>query len=271
MWVAICLNAFVLVGMLIRAEWLAFAVGLFLWASFSRNLRKLATAGALVACVLAIMYWTNFSYEGPATRGGKISAMDIIGRIVAPVNPDLAKDYTENVHQFEGNALWRTLFWAELWTTVNSSTSHELFGLGYGYPLNNLQPFGADTGVRTPHSIFFWILGFTGWTGVLIFVFFQLSLGRLLWLVYRRSGQPFGLVFLVAMMVFASFTPFFEVPQGAIPFYLIVGCACANLLAPGKQRAFGIKESPMRWAPLAAGVSVEGQPEFVRRGLAAAK
>ncbi|MGB8322335.1 MAG: O-antigen ligase family protein, partial [Candidatus Acidiferrum sp.] len=256
--VVLCLNVFVLLGMLIRAEWLAFGVGLVLWACFSRNLRKLAVAGVLIVGVLAVMYWTNFSYVGPVTRGGTISTTDIVGRILAPVNPDLAKDYTADVQQFEGNAVWRTLFWAELWNTVNDSTTHRLIGLGYGYPLNNLQPFGVDTGTRTPHSVFFWSLSYTGWIGVLIFASVQISLGRLLWLVYRHTGQPFGIVFLVAMIAFASFTPFFEVPQGAIPFYLILGCTCANLFVAENQTALGLTRRPIPWTPLPEGSPVTG-------------
>ncbi len=219
--------------------------------------------------VVGAMYWADFSYEAPTTRGGTISATDIIGRAVAPVNADLAKDYTSDVQQFEGNAVWRTLFWAQVWGAMNDSTSHQLFGLGYGYPLNNLQPFGLETGTRTPHSILFWTLGYTGWIGLLLFACFQISLGRMLWLAYRRTGQSFGLVFLIAMIAFACFTPFFEVPQGAIPFYLIVGCASAGLLSGGGSKAFALAQAPVTSPITSNGLPLDGRTVFTRGNLVA--
>lgn len=231
-WPVVALNAFVLLGMLIRAEWLAFGVGLMVWAWGSGNFRRVAWGGATVLALLLLMYVTNFSYQGPETRGGTISATDMIGRVIAPINSDLASDYTSDVHMYEGNFVWRTVFWLQIWDTVHESDMRALFGFGYGYPINDLVPYLEEDTTRTPHNVFFYVLGFTGWIGVAIFAAFQAELVRLFWALKQLRNESFGLVFYFAMIAFALFTPFFETPQGAIPFYLLAGCICAARFLP---------------------------------------
>jgi len=266
--ILLVLNSVALVGMLIRAEWLAFAVGLAVWARATRNLRRLAVAGGIVTCIFVLMYITNFTYEGPETRGGTISARDIVGRVIAPLNPDLAADYTVDVHQFEGNVVFRTSFWVAIWSAVHDSVKTSLLGLGYGFPLNELVPYLLDSATRTPHNLFFLLLGFGGWLGVLVFGFFQWELARLLWQSYKITGQPYPIVFWIAILTFTAFTPFFETPQGAIPFFLIAGCACAPLLRPTEpdlsmQIASDVSTSPSllrprKTAPLSSQARLEG-------------
>lgn len=224
--VPILLNAAVLVGMLIRAEWVAFAVGLFLWALITKNVKRLLVGGVAVIGIVGIMYVTNFSYAGPKTRGGIISVRDIVGRVLAPIDPSLATDYTSNLQQFEGNALWRTVFWATIWERIRGSAVDSAVGLGYGYPLNELSPDELNDATRTPHNVFFWLLGYTGWIGVFVFGVLQCELARLLWRAYKTTGNAYGILFFVSIFVFAIFTPFFETPQGAIPCFLIAGSAC---------------------------------------------
>ncbi|HJX84967.1 MAG TPA: hypothetical protein VJ723_11535, partial [Candidatus Angelobacter sp.] len=154
--------------------------------------------------------------------------------IIAPLNPDLAADYTDDVAEHAGTVAFRTIFWYNVWSSVHENTTTALFGLGYGYPLNEFVAY-EDEATRTPHNVFFLELGFTGWIGVLIFAFFQYQLVRLLWRVYKMTGQPYGFVFWVAALGFALFTPYFEVPQGAIPFFIIIGCACSPLFERSKS------------------------------------
>lgn len=232
--IPLALNAFVLVSMLIRAEWLAFALGLLLWLWFTKNLKRAALCGGILVGILAFMYFVNFTFEGAETRGGTISATDIIGRAIAPVNPDLAKEYTADVEQYGGTAAWRTLFWFEIWSSVHESKTRALFGYGYGYPLFDLLPDLVDPSTRSPHNVFILFLGYTGWIGVAIFAFFQAMLFRLLWATYKATGQPYGVIFWFTMLAFAGFTPFFETPFGAIPFFLVTGCACAPLFHGSK-------------------------------------
>jgi O-Antigen ligase len=228
-WPLLALNSIVLLGMLIRAEWLAFGMGLLVWAWASRNFKRVAWGGALVLVLLFLMYITNFSVKGPETRGGTISATDMLGRVLAPINADAASDYTPDTHMYEGNVVWRTMFWLQIWDTVHETKMRALLGYGYGYPINELVPYLEEEATRTPHNVFFLVLGYTGWIGVAIFAAFQLELLRLFRAVHQETGEPFGMVFFVAMIAFALFTPFFETPQGAIPFYLLAGCICASL------------------------------------------
>ena len=230
MLVPMILNASVLVGMVIRAEWLGLTLGLIIWAKLTNNLKKLAYGVAVLAAIGAVLYITDFTYEAPEARGGTISVRAIAGRVIAPISPDVAADYTDEAATHEGTAVWRTLFWYAVWSSVHENVSSTLLGLGYGYPLNHFVPDVDDDATRTPHNVFFLELAYGGWIGVLVFSFFQFQLARLLWRVYKMTGQPYGFVFWWAILAFALFTPFFETPYGAIPFYIIVGCACAPLL-----------------------------------------
>jgi hypothetical protein len=231
-WPVLLLNAAVLIGMLIRAEWLAFAVGLFVWAWCTRNLKRVALGAAALVLLIAVMGLTNFTIAGPESRGGTISASELAARIIAPVDSDLAKEYSSDAtdaHMYEGNAVFRTLWWVAIWSSVHESIPRAFWGYGYGFALGDLVPYLQGEFIRTPHNAFFYALGYTGWIGVVIFAVFQGELARLLWRVQRTTGQAFGIVFWIAMLTFSLFTPFFEVPQGAIPFYLIIGSACAPL------------------------------------------
>jgi hypothetical protein len=229
-WIPLLLNSVALIGMLIRAEWLAFAVGLVIWAWATKKLGRLAVAAGVLAGIFILMYIANFTYEGPETRGGRISARDIVGRAIAPMNPDLASDYTTDVQQFEDTAVWRTLYWVAVWSAVHENRKTALFGLGYGFPLNELVSDLINNTARTPHNLFFFLLAYTGWIGVIVFGVFQWELGRLLWQSYRITGQPYPIIFWIAILSFAGFFPLFETPYGAIPFFVIVGCGCAPLL-----------------------------------------
>jgi O-antigen ligase len=177
------------------------------------------------------MYITNFSFEGPESRGGTISATELVARVIAPVNPELAADYSDDVHMYEGTAAWRTMWWIEIWNSVHSSSSLAILGHGYGFALGDLVAYLEDSSTRTPHNVFFLALGYTGWSGVIMFALLQSEIARLCWRAFRKTKQAFSIVFWVTTLAFSFFTPFFETPQGAIPFYLVAGCACAGLLA----------------------------------------
>jgi O-antigen ligase len=226
-WHLLVINAFVLLGMQIRGEWLGLAVGLFLWGALTKRLKRMLAGGGVILLLLVLMFLVNFRIPGPETRGDtEISARDLAGRALAPVNSDLAGEYTSSYKMDVGTAVWRTIWWVAIWQEVNQSRKTALFGFGYGYPLGELSPL-IEQGefIQTPHNVFFYALGYSGWIGVLLLVLFQAGIVRLLWQAYRKAGQPAGLVLWFAMLAFALFTPFFEVPQGGIPFFLILGCA----------------------------------------------
>jgi len=224
-WHLLALNGFVLLGMQVRAEWLGLAVGLFLWGWLTKNLRRMIAVGAVVVVLLAVMFVIDFRLQGPESRGGgEISARDLVGRAVAPLDPEMASQYTSSYQMDVGTAVWRTMWWIAIWQTVNQTWRTSLFGLGYGFPIGDLSPFIAPGDfIQTPHNVFFYALAYTGWVGVLLLALFQIELARLLWGAYRKTGQPCGVILWAGMLVYALFTPFFEVPQGAIPFYLLIG------------------------------------------------
>jgi hypothetical protein len=224
------LNFFVLLGMQIRGEWLAFAVGLLLWGWLSKRLKQLAVAGTYLMLLVVLMYAIDLKLPGPETRhAGTISVRDLVGRSLAPISSDLASEYTADFQDAENTAVWRTIWWMQIWVSVHESPKRALFGFGYGYPLGDLVPYLEGEFIRTPHNAFLYTLGYSGWLGVAFFFAFQAELARLLWRTWKETGQPFGILFWGTSLVFASFTAFLETPYGAIPFYLIIGCAITSL------------------------------------------
>jgi O-Antigen ligase len=243
-WHLLLLNSFVLLGMQVRAEWLAFTIGLLTWGWLTKRLKKMAAFGAMVAVLLAAMYAVNFSVPGPESRGGgDISARDLIGRAFAPIDPELAAEYTSSssYRMDVGTAVWRTIWWVAIWEQVHQSPRTMLIGLGYGYPLGDLVSYLQDEFIQTPHNVFFYALGYGGWLGVAIFGLFQFQIARLLWAHYRKTGQPSGFVLWIAMLAFAIFTPFFEVPQGAIPFYVLLGGIAGTSLFQKPMRVAAVR------------------------------
>jgi hypothetical protein len=61
-------------------------------------------------------------------------------------------------------------------------------------------------------------------------VLLYLAVGRQLWVVYRRTGDPAGLSVLCLMVTASQFEPFLESPFGAAACYLTVGMCLAPLL-----------------------------------------
>jgi len=231
-WYLVALNLIVMFWVQIRAEWVVFGVGVLMFAWLTKRLKSLAVAAAAAVLLLAVMYITNIDLPSPKGRGGQFSARDLAARTVAPFDKDLAASLStkEAVDQFSGTTVWRLVWWAEIWGQVHASASHTLLGFGYGYPIGDLNPF-IEPGefIQTPHNDFFYALGYSGWVGVLLFVFLQIELLRLLWRSYKITGQSFGLICWAALLSGSMFEDFFEAPFGAIPFYLLVGIA----LAPG--------------------------------------
>jgi len=227
-WPLFMLNAFVMLGIQVRAEFLAMLVGLILWGTLSHNLSKVAATFACIAALVAIGFVTDFSIPAPQTRGGAVSARYIVGRVIAPIDRDLAADLTPLAKGNAETVEWRTNWWKAIWATVNRDTETALFGLGYGFPLSSLVTYIRDEVIRTPHNAFFYSLGYCGWLGVGIVAAFQAALCRLLWKTFQATGEAYGLVFWVMSMCGALFGDLLEAPFGAIPLYLISGLAAGK-------------------------------------------
>lgn len=251
-WHLIALNLCVLLGMQLRAEWISFFVGLLVFAWCTKRVKHLMIAGGLLILLLGVMYVTKIDLPSPTGRGGRISAVSLVARAIAPFNPSLAFDLAppEDAGQFSDTAAWRLVWWASIWETVHADVSHALLGLGYGYPLGDLNPL-IEPGefIQTPHNAFFYALAYSGWIGVILFGLLQIELLRLIWRGYKISAQPFGLICWAALLAGSLFADYFEAPFGAIPYYLLVGAALAPGLtfpriAPAVEAASTIRALP---------------------------
>ncbi len=228
-WHLLLLNTFDLLALQVRSEFLGFCVALLLWGLLTRRFGRLLAGCGAVAALLLVGWVSDFSMPAPRTRGGQISTRDIIGRVVAPFDSDLASEYASSAADAKseaGTAQWRIVWWHAIWDTVHQDVETGLIGEGYGYPLADLVGY-KERDIRTPHSVFFYALAYGGWIGVAIFLVMQLALAQLLWAAFRMSGQPFGLVYWIFFFGGAFFGNAFETPFGAIPFYLLTGLAAA--------------------------------------------
>lgn len=244
-WHLILLNLFVLLGTLLRAEWLGFAIGLVLFALLTKRIRALFIACSAAIVLLAVMVVLSVSLPSPRSTGGAVSARYIAARAVAPINQNMAGSLApkEDTSEAVGTVEWRLVWWAAIFVKVQSRLSSALLGLGYGYPIGELNPaINAGRFIQTPHNDFIYALAYSGWLGVALFALFQLEILRLLWRSYRSTGQTFGLICWAALLSMSLFGNVLAAPFGAIPFYLLIGMAIApslfqtHRLAGGKSR-----------------------------------
>ena len=82
-WYLVALNAFVMLGLQIRAEWVGFLVGLAVFAWCTKRIKQVAVAGTLLAVLFGVMFLTNLDLQSPEGRGGEISVSEIVARAVA--------------------------------------------------------------------------------------------------------------------------------------------------------------------------------------------
>ncbi|MDQ4144963.1 MAG: O-antigen ligase family protein, partial [Actinomycetota bacterium] len=225
-WLPILLNCFVLLGIQVRAEWAGFVAALLLWGWLAKRLSRVLAGVAAVGLLLLLGALLDINLPSPR---GEIATRELIGRGIAPVNPELAAQYTEEAEVYAGTVSWRTAWWSAIWNAVHDEPETALIGLGYGYPLATLA-LEVPPIIRTPHNVFFYALGYSGWLGVVFFACFQIALGRLLWRA-RGASQLFGLAVFVMGLTISLFSNFFETPFNAISFYLLVGIAAAPALS----------------------------------------
>lgn len=251
-WHLVVLNAFVLLGLQVRGEWVGFAAGVLLFAWLTKKLKRLAVAVGLFVLLLGFMYATNLSLQSPLGRGEKvgtrISADYLVARAIAPFSKNLAEQLasTKEVSFAAGTAAWRLVWWANIWQEIHSRPSTALLGFGYGYPIGNLNPdIETGTFIQTPHSVFFYPLAFSGWLGVAVFGFFQIEIGRLLWRSYRITGLAFGVMCWAALLTMSVFEDFFETPMDAIPFFLLLGAAVAPALLARRHASSNLPRAPL--------------------------
>ena len=229
-WFVLLLNLMLELVWQVRSEWLGLAVGVFLWGFLTGRLGRVVAIGMAGLAVLGMIEFADIPLS--SRTGGAVSLSDTLARAIAPIDLELAKQFSPNARLHAGTAEWREVWWKEIWRSVHSTPMLEAFGHGYGFDLFSLSPMGvAESGIRTPHSVFYYALGYTGWVGVALFCFLQIAFLRLLWRSYRLTGQPAGLVCWAMAIARVLFEEGFETPFGAIPYYLLWGMA----IAPGLQ------------------------------------
>ena len=243
-WPVLALNIMVTLALQARATWLGVAAGMLMWGLLTRRLGRVVAMGI---AGLAVIGMVELSGVEVGVGGRAISMGEVFGRVIAPFDLELAKELTPNATKHASTAEWRELWWEQIWLSAHSAPMLEAFGHGYGFDLFGLAPESVRGGqeewdVRTPHSVFYYALGYTGWVGVALFAVFQLTILRLLWQAFRLGGQPAGMVFWTMGMAMACFEAGFETPYKAIPFYLLVGMA----MAPGFQVKGGEDARPAR-------------------------
>jgi hypothetical protein len=242
-WPAMAIAAFGFLAAQVRGEWLGMVVGTMIWGVLSKKMTRVAMIGAGIFALLAVGAILDVNLPSPGERGGAIASREIVARGLAAINPDLARDLTgsSNVNFYNGTITWRKTWWRAIWANSQNNYTNLLIGPGYGFALRNLvRALVVAADLRTPHDVFYYALGYSGWIGVLIFFSLQTACAVLLWRVYRVTGQAWGLAVWAAGLTTAFFGNFMETPAGAIPFYLtmglFVGPALAALGSPASQR-----------------------------------
>jgi hypothetical protein len=232
-WLVLVLNVLVSLAWQVRSEWFGLGLGAIAWGFLTGRLGRVLAIGMAGVVVLGIIELAGIELIGRS--GDQISLSENLARVIAPINLELAKQLSPNAVYHAGTAEWRELWWDQIWLSVHSTPMLEAFGHGYGFDLFGLAPAEVRAGqedweVRTPHSIFFYALGYTGWVGVVLFALLHLAILRLLWRAFALTGQPVGIVWWILGMGRAFFEEGFETPFKAIPFYLLMGLCIAPAL-----------------------------------------
>jgi hypothetical protein len=246
----LALNIGITLFMQVRAQWLGLALGLLVWGFLTRRLGRVVAIGVAGLAVIGMIELVGSNFIG---RTGAVSFGATLGRVIAPLDIELAQEFSPDAMRHASTTMWREQWWEQIWLSVHSSLMLEAFGHGYGFDLFGLAPKDVrgdqtEWDVRTPHSVFYYALGYTGWVGVGLFVALQITIFRLLWQAFRISGQPAGVAFWVLGISAACFEQSFETPYKAIPFYLFAGLA----MAPALQAKEGCYAYPARAQLLSA-------------------
>jgi hypothetical protein len=221
-----------------RADWLGMGLALAVWGKLANRMSRVISIFSVIVLVLGVAALIDLKLPPIPGRGGELSARGTISRLAGSISPELAEDVSGtrgDAAFYYGTVYWRKQWWAAIREEVSKETRTEIYGFGYGYPLAKLA--GADvvaTGTRSPHSIFYFTLAYSGAVGVAIFFWLEFSVMRLLYRVYRVTGQIFGLAFFLYAFVGAFFGNYLETPAGII-FYTTLGLCVGPMLLQQEQ------------------------------------
>lgn len=238
-WLVLALNILVTLAWQVRAEWFGLALGVLAWGILTGRFGRVVALGMAGLAVLAAIEFADIRLVGHAGTG--ISLSDTLARAIAPINLELAKELSPHAKNHAGTAEWRQKWWDQIWISAHSTPTLTALGHGYGFDLFSLAPEEVRRGqaddIRTPHSVFYYALGYTGWVGVALFCLLQFAVFRLVLRAFRATGQPVGLVWWVMGLGMGMFEESFETPYKAIPFYLLMGMAIAPGLMADRRSA----------------------------------
>lgn len=218
-----------------RADWLGLGLALIVWGVLARRMDRVFGITACIFVLLLVAFLVDLRLPAIPGRGGEISARETVARMAASVSPEMAEDVDgdrANANFYYGTVTWRTHWWAAIREEVSKDDLTWTFGLGYGYPLAKLASKEVErTGTRSPHSIFYFTLAYSGAVGVAIFFALQSQVMLLLWRSFKTTGQIYALAFYVYSFVGAFFGNSIETPQAGIPLYLFIGLFIGPMLA----------------------------------------
>ncbi len=222
--IPVMLNVVLLLGLQVRAEWLGFAAAIGLWSVLTGRVHKavgIAIAGILI---LALIEVSGLQITG---RSAQLTLSDTVGRLIAPVMPDVAAELTTRARSAAGTFEWRTKWWGAIWDSVWQDWYHLLLGNGYGFRLQSLVSYLRDfqEDIRTPHNFMFYALGYGGITMAIAYLGLLASLAHLGFKYFLKEKQAFPLCLVVMTSVNALASNLFETPFGAVPFFLLTGLA----------------------------------------------
>jgi O-Antigen ligase len=248
-------NSAVLFGHQVRAQWVGLLVAVAVWVLLTRQLRRVLVGAGALSLLLVTLAVAGVSLPGDRQHSEHVRAGDILGRALGAASPGLAGRYTsENrVESAAGTATFRRKWWHGVWDSSRHDPTTLMLGHGYGFNLQKLAPPGGVGEVtRNPHNAFFYTLGYTGWIGVALLLLLFGTIGRLLWQVFRITGNPIGLAIGGLMVTCAQFEPWLESPFGAAATYLLLGMCLAPLVrTPGPAAARPVP-APRLARPVAA-------------------
>jgi hypothetical protein len=210
-----------------RADWLGLGLALALWGKLSKRMGRVFSVLGVLTAILLIAALIDLKLPPLPGRGGELSARGTLGRMAGSISPQLAAEVSGDRNTaafYYGTVFWRKHWWAAIRDEVSKDPLTITFGLGYGYPLARLAGNAGTVkeGTRSPHSIFYFVLAYSGVVGVVIFFWLEFRLISLLYRVYKVTGQIFGLAYFIYAFSGSFFGNFLESPS-ALPFYLLLG------------------------------------------------
>ena len=182
----------------------------------ARELRGLISVTALLVIAALAYSFLGISIEG---QRGSVS----LGFFQDAVTSIFLGSDNESL---DGSRTDRLLWWFDIIARATSSTDSLFFGMGFNEVLID-QSTGADTILRYPHNSFVSIFGFSGLTGLLLY----LSLTWLILYQVIRSAKLYHQspllnwypIFFIGFNVAAFFSTVFEAPFHSFVFWVLSG------------------------------------------------